>query len=192
MRSIWRWLNRSSDDSAIANCLDRAPEWSRSSNCRAPRPQLDSQSMPVKWSRGILNVSIPAFYIGRDADGFGWRATPGERVGRLLAEKLRTGICKKDVTARGLRDDLSVRAIRAGPRKSGQSPFAVSEGNQAPHGVPLALHHQIGCRCARTVRYNLMLAMCCSRLKSCPCSLRCRTSGRRQRAPSPSPRRGKL
>jgi hypothetical protein len=81
----------------------------------------------------IVNEAVPAFFIGRNKEGFldrprrqgpGWRNFP--------VPVFRAGVCKAEEPASGVRNDISIREVRTRPGKQRQSAGAAPQAGDPP------------------------------------------------------------
>lgn len=108
----------------------------------------------LKLDPGCVSDAIPAFFIGRNKDGF-WvardarDASAGSSCSRPARGPLQEG------TATRVRDDLPGRGVRARPQEYGQSPYHVSWIVETPGNALAAANGGLDWRVARRVADKL-------------------------------------
>ena len=95
----------------------------------------------------IVNETIPAFFIGRNRQGF-WlaRDVNGRNRRHLPVRELRGGVCEGEQRRCGVRHRISVGAVRTRPGEQGQSvrrPACIADPvRKAPAGASDRPHRQ--------------------------------------------------
>ena len=94
--------------------IAREGEHSGLSSAAAPAT-VAAQFRPL--DPGIVNETIPAFFIGRNMEGF-WvaRDANGQIGGIFLLKELRSFVCEKEQPADRVRNHISIREDRTRPR----------------------------------------------------------------------------
>ncbi len=104
---------------------------------------VTTQFMPL--DPGIVSELIPAFFIGRNKEGF-WVARDARgRIGGIFpARELRPVVCKEEQPADRMCNHISVREVRARPGKQRQSACSAAWTVDAPDHAPSPANDRLG------------------------------------------------